>query len=247
MLRTIPVVLFVTVAVSQVAQAGGTPPSLAKACGSTSGVSARPLWLTTSDGVRLYAIEAGSGSTTIVLAHEGGESLCGWLPYVKTLMAAGLRVLAFDFRGWGESAGSAKHAFDFRSDFAAAVARSRRDGANRVFLLGASMGGAAVVQNSSRIAVDGRISLSGTRLWAGFGINDPGGVRRLRGPFLYVGGKIDSRAPREEVASIMRRVASRDKQAVFYSDSWHGWGLVEDAPFAARVRALILTWIKRRS
>jgi pimeloyl-ACP methyl ester carboxylesterase len=245
--RPLLLVLFTALTVSQLAHAGRTPPRLAEACGSTSGVKAQSMWLTTSDEVRLYAIETGRGATTVVLAHEGGGSLCGWLPYVKTLVAAHLRVLAFDFRGWGNSASPARHRLAYRNDFAAAVARSRKDGAEHVFLVGASMGGAAVVQNSSRIAVTGRVSLSGTRLWAGYGINDPAGVRRLRQPFLYVGTKNDSRAPLREARSIFRNVGAHDKRQVFYSGSWHGWELVEDAPFANRLRALILAWIRSRS
>src|SRR5262249_61151531 len=79
------------------------PAGLGEACSSTSGVRARSMWFAASDGVRLYGIEAGSGRTAVVLAHEGRADLCGWLPYVRTLQDAGLRVFAFDFRGYGLS------------------------------------------------------------------------------------------------------------------------------------------------
>jgi hypothetical protein len=46
---------------------------------------------------------------------------------------------------------------------------------------------AAIVQNTSALRVAGRISLSGTRLWPGYGINNRAGVARIRDPFLYVG------------------------------------------------------------
>jgi len=85
------------------APAAAAPPSLADACGSSSGIEAQPVWLRTSDSVRLYAIEAGKGSTTVVLAHQGRSDLCEELPYAQTLLADGLRVLAFDFRGNGHS------------------------------------------------------------------------------------------------------------------------------------------------
>ena len=53
----------------------------------------------TEDGVRLYAVEAGSGPVGIALAHQAPGSICGWLPTVESLTEAGFRVLAFDFRG----------------------------------------------------------------------------------------------------------------------------------------------------
>jgi pimeloyl-ACP methyl ester carboxylesterase len=223
------------------------PPSLQSVCSSSSAVQARSLWLTATDGVRLYAIEAGAGRTAVVLAHQGGADLCGWLPYVSTLQAAGLRVLAFDFRGYGSSDSPSATTLALGRDLAGAVARVRSDGATNVYLMGASMGGAAVVQNSSGIQVSGRISLSGTRLWQGYGVNDPAGVRRISAPFLYVGSRDDSRAPATEAQSVFRDIGSADKKIVLYPGSTHGWDLVEQPPYGARTRALILKWIQARS
>jgi pimeloyl-ACP methyl ester carboxylesterase len=205
------------------------------------------MWLTARDGVRLYAVHAGSGSTTIVLAHEAVSSLCESLPYAKTLIDNGLRVLAFDFRGYGNSDGRPRNRLALGLDLAAAVQHARSNGASSVFLLGASMGGAAIVQNTSNLPVDGRISLSGTRLWRGFGVNDPAGVRRLRTPFLYVGSRRDRTTPLQEALRIFRRVGSRDKRMATYRGSRHGFELVQSGPFPARVRELILTWVRSRS
>jgi pimeloyl-ACP methyl ester carboxylesterase len=219
------------------------PPSLVTACGSSaSALAARPLWLRTSDGVHLYAVEAGTGSTTVVLAHQGRSDLCEELPYAKTLLASGLRVLAFDFRGNGQSQPSA-HTLALRLDLAAAVSRARRDGAKSVFLIGASMGGAAAVQNGGGLPLAGIVSLSGTRLWPGFGINRPG-PSAVRVPFLYLGSRTDWRAPLAEAHSIVRAVSAGDKRSAFYGGSLHGWQLVQDAPFAPRARALILAWLR---
>jgi len=222
-------------------------PGLVEACSSTSGVRARPLWFAASDGVRLYGIEAGTGHTAVVLAHEGGADLCGWLPYARTLQDAGLRVFAFDFRGYGLSERPSSGDLALGRDLAGAVTRVRADGATEVFLMGASMGGAAVVQNSAGIDVAGRISLSGTRLWSGYGVNDPAGVRRVSAPFLYVGTRDDWRAPRPEALSVFGMIGSADKKIVMYQGSDHGWDLVEQPPYGARTRALILKWIQARS
>jgi alpha-beta hydrolase superfamily lysophospholipase len=235
----------VLLVLAALAPAAAPPPSLTQACGTTPGFAARAAWLTTGDGVRLYSVEAGAGSTAVVLAHQGGGSLCGELPYARTLLASGVRVFAFDFRGWGHSESSRKHPLALGADLAAAVEHVRDEGAKHVFLVGASMGGAAVVQNSGGLPVAGVVSLSGTRLWPGFGVNRPGPAA-LRAPFLYLGGRDDGRAPLAEARSIFRRAGSHDKRAVYYPGGWHGWELVQDAPFAAKTRALILAWIRAR-
>ena len=251
MTRWLATALFVAVsfagAFTLSATAASAPPSLAKACGSTSGLDARSSWLKTADGVRLYMIEAGSGPTTIVLAHQGRSNLCDTLPYASTLVANGFRIIAFDFRGWGHSAYPSRNKIALGRDLAAAVARARQDGAGHVFLVGASMGGAAVVQNTSSLDVDGRISLSGTRLWPGFGINHPKSLKRIRAPFLYVGTRSDRRAPLKEALSIFRKIGARDKRTALYPGSDHGWGLVGEGSFGQRTQTLILDWLRARS
>jgi alpha-beta hydrolase superfamily lysophospholipase len=247
MLRSIGLVAMATLTFASAsgARTATEPPTLADACGSTAGLEAQPAWLTTADGVRLYTIEAGSGSTAIVLAHQGRSDLCDTLPYATTLVAAGFRVFAFDFRGWGRSQSPSRHTLALGNDLAAMVERSRAEGAKHVFLVGASMGGAAVVQNTWTLKVDGRVSLSGTRLWAGFGVNQPMNLKRIRAPFLYMGTRDDWRAPLKEARAILRRIGARDKRTALYPGSDHGWSLVDAGRLAAGRRALILNWIRR--
>ena len=145
------------------------PPALADACGSrsdwTNELQAEAFWLYTYDRVRLYAIDTRSGARTVVLAHGWGDDLCETLVIAGRLVANGYRVIAFDFRGSGRSQSPAKNWRRLGLDLAATVAHARRTGAQRIFLMGSSMGGAAIVQNTASLRVDGRISLSGT--WLG--------------------------------------------------------------------------------
>jgi pimeloyl-ACP methyl ester carboxylesterase len=224
-----------------------TPPTLVEACGDGYDLTARAFWQQTEDGVRLYMIEAGEGKTTAVLAHGGRSDLCDTLTFATRLVAAGYRIVAFDFRGSGRSELPSRDPLALGTDLAAAVDHARATGAERVFLIGSSMGGAAIVQNTSALRVEGRISLSGTRLWAGFGINDPAGVARIRAPFLYVGSRDDWRAPLKEALGIFRRVGAADKQKAFYPGSDHGWELLESSDFASKARSLVLRWLESHS
>ena len=235
--------------VTAVASAGPPAPrSLVQKCGDTSGVTARAFWLETGDRVRLYAVEAGRGPVGVVLAHESPADLCGWLPYMAVLRSSGLRVLAFDFRGYGDSQRppSTSKYLAYAQDFRAAIARLRADGARKVFLMGASFGGAAALTYAPGLPLAGVISLSGEAQLAGADLDALAAVPRLRAPLLIVGSRDDRYLPVPDALRLLHRAGSRDKRTAFYPGAFHGWDLVEDAPYAARVRALVLEWIRAR-
>ena len=213
------------------------------------GVSARPLWLTTPDRLRLYAIEAGSGPVAVVLVHESPADLCGWVPFIPSLIRARLRVLAFDLRGFGESqtpkGQRALHAYD--RDLRAAIAHERATGAKRVFLLGASFGGAAVLNFAPMLDADGVISLSGEASLPNEALNGLATVPRLEKPLLIVGSRHDHWLPVVQALALVRRAGSTDKRLALYPGAFHGWDIVKKAPYAPKARALILGWIRARS
>ena len=225
-----------------------TPPSLTTACGDASGVVAQPFYVRTGDGVDLYSIDVGSGSTAIVLVHESPADLCGWLPYIPSLTAAGFRVLAFDLRGFADSTLPPKvPARGYDRDLAAMVARARTDGAKRVFLMGASYGGAVSLAYAPRLRIDGVVSLSGETYLPSAQANALASAPRLRVPLLIVGSRHDRYLPVKDALGLLRRAATKDKRTAFYPGGWHGWSIVETAPYAASARALIARWLQARS
>ena len=243
--------VLVAVAVATVAGPradAATPPSLESTCGDTSGVVASPFTVRTADGVDLYSIEVGNGPIAVVLVHESPASLCGWLPYIPSLTAAGFRVLAFDLRGFSDStlpADAPARAYD--RDLAAMVARARADGAKRVFLMGASYGGAVSLTYAPRLPVDGVISLSGETYLPSQKANPLVSAPRLKAPLLVVGSRHDHYLPVKSALALLRRTAAKDKRTAFYPGGWHGWAIVETAPYAANARTLITAWIRARS
>jgi pimeloyl-ACP methyl ester carboxylesterase len=242
----------VLVTVSVVAAGGeavaATPPTLESTCGDTSGVDASPFYVRTSDGVELYSIEAGTGQTAIVLVHESPGSMCGWLPYIPSLTVAGFGVVAFDLRGFSDSRlplSAPARAYD--RDLAAVVARARVDGAKRVFLMGASYGGAVSLTYAPRLPIDGVISLSGETYLPSRGANPLASAPRLKVPLLIVGSRHDRYLPVKSALTLLRHTAAKDKRTAFYPGGFHGWSIVETAPYAASARALIAGWIRVRS
>ncbi len=241
------IALVLAVTATAAASTAEDPPTLTEACGSSSDLEARSFWLQTYDRIRLYAFEAGNGKTTLVLAHGYPSDLCETLTFAGKAVASGYRVVAFDRRGEGRSQSPSKNALAYGRDFAAAVAHARRTGADRVFLIGSSYGGAAVVHNTTSLRVDGRVSLSGTRFRRGFGFNNFRGLARIRAPFLYVGTRRDPYAPLNEALRMFRRVGASDKRKAIYPGGDHGWLLITTGRYSAPSLALVFRWIQVRS
>ena len=59
----------------------------------------------TDDNGTVYAHEYGQGDRAVLLAHGGRFNKESWAPQAKVLVDAGFRVLAIDFRGYGQSRG----------------------------------------------------------------------------------------------------------------------------------------------
>jgi pimeloyl-ACP methyl ester carboxylesterase len=100
----------------------------------------------TVDGGVVSADSYGVGERGVVLAHGGRFNKGSWEKQAQALTAAGFRVLAIDFRGYGQSRGpgdSDPMSAPLHLDVLAAVRYLRKSGAKKVSVVGASMGGGA--------------------------------------------------------------------------------------------------------
>lgn len=134
-------------------------------------------------GERLPAVVLGrGGSTGVVFANQSASVACGWLPYARTVATGGVRSLVFDYAQANRDA-----------EVLAAARWLRAHGARRVVLVGASIGGRAVVTAAARGGprqVDGVVSLSGERI-LGAQPDLLADARRLRVPALWVSAEND--------------------------------------------------------
>lgn len=198
------------------ASAGGARPGVDDPClqpGET------PVHLTTSDGASIYGVEVGTGTTGVVLGHQYLSDHCEFMDFARELARRGYRALSIDFRYYGQSRGGDGRRLDL--DVAAAVARLRADGATRVKLVGASMGGTAVLVAGSWItpAVDGVVSLSGPAQYRG--LNALGAVRRLQVPVRFVVSRADRPFASDAVA-LVKATAAKDKAIFRLAGALHG-------------------------
>jgi pimeloyl-ACP methyl ester carboxylesterase len=142
----------------------------------------------TPDGGVVYADVYGKGERGVVLAHGGQFDKESWEKQAQILAEAGFRVLAFDFRGYGQSRGpKSKPRFDgVEYDVLAAVRYMHRTGAKTVSVVGASFGGGAAA-DASILSKPGEIDR--LVLLAAWTDNPP---EKIKGRKLFIVARDDS-------------------------------------------------------
>ena len=227
--------------------ANGGAPSVSRTCGT--GLGASTYFLKTPDRVRIYAAAVGDGSTAVVLLHEsGGAGLCGWLPTMRWLSANGIRAVAINFRGYPPSGQpSLADYHHYAQDIQAAVDAAHTLGAKDVFVMGASMGGAATVAEAPKLTeVAGVISLSAELDLPTSELDAIGAAPSITVPFLFVGSEADGYVLGSDARRLTRAVGAKDKQVHIFDGGYHGWDLLDVAQYRTRVKSLILGWIRAR-
>ena len=196
------------------------------------------------DGVRLIGVMLGRGPRAVVLAHQGGrggDDLCVWMPYARSLARAGYRVLAFDHRSHGSSGQASSIARLTRVDYdvLGAVRLLRARGARGIVLAGGSLGGAAVIAAgaSAQPPVQGVISFaSPTR----FGNVDAlAAARNLRVPALFLSADGDEGFP-EAAQELYDATPAGDKRIWVFPGTRHGAPVLRDPA----VKQFVDGWIR---
>jgi len=76
------------------------------------------------------------------------------------------------------------------------------------------------------------------------GLNADAGVKRLRVPLLLVGSRHDGYLPVGDALRLLHDAGTKNKRTAFYPGAFHGWDIVENAPYAAHARTLVLAWLR---
>jgi pimeloyl-ACP methyl ester carboxylesterase len=191
-------------------------------------------------GEQLPAVVLGhGGSVGVVFANESGNVACGWLPYARDIAGRGVQSLLFDYA-----------LANNEDEVLAAADWLRAHGAKRVVIVGASIGGRAVVTAGAKAhsgQIDAIVSLSGERILGGQRdiIVD---ARRLRAPTLWVSstgdGYTNFAAETRQLYRAARGHARPDRLLVVGGDD-HGWDLLK-GPQAHRVVPAVTGFIRGR-
>src|SRR5262245_15488287 len=166
-------------------------------------------WLTTADGVRLHAwyAPARDGAPTLVWSHGNAGSIAGRAVVLEALAARGLGVLAYDYRGYGRSAGRPSERGVYR-DVEAAYDSVASPGI-RLVAFGESLGGAVsihlatvrpcaavvVVSAFTTLRAVARVHYGFAGLLASRGFNSVGRIADVGVPVLIAHGDRDEIVP----------------------------------------------------
>jgi dipeptidyl aminopeptidase/acylaminoacyl peptidase len=161
------------------------------------------------DGVELVGRLWGDGDVRVILAHgfSQGQAQDGWLPVPAALAGRGYLILTFNFRGFCGSGGCSEGDMQLENnwrDAIAAVDLLEERGAKKIFLIGASMGGLAVLRAARTPGVDvtGVVSLSTPQFPSKYYEGEPQAndvtrarLKQIDEPKLFIAGEDDVQLP----------------------------------------------------
>lgn len=166
----------------------------------------------------------GTGPVGVILAHMRPADQTAWFPFALKLAATGkFTVLTFDFRGFGDSAGEKD--FDLLdADLAAAYEYMTGDlKMQKIFLVGASMGGTASLVVGATLRVAGVVTISSA---AQFQTLDAlVAVESISAPKLFISSEDDVPAARSEGQLWLSAAEPKDHE--IYSGDAHGTDLFD--------------------
>ena len=179
-----------------------------------------PVSFPTEDGGTVYANLYGEGDRGVVLAHGGRFNKKSWEKQARTLAAAGFRVLALDFRGYGESRGpgdSSPMDAPLHLDVLASVRFLRQTGARSVSVIGGSMGGGAA-GDASIASKPGEINRI---VFLGSSPNGP--AEKLKCASLFIVARDDASADGPRLPGILAKYekAPEPKELIILDGSAH--------------------------
>jgi alpha-beta hydrolase superfamily lysophospholipase len=187
-------------------------------------VPKRDVTFTTSDHLTLAGTFFGQGTTTIIFSNQTDTLAKDWDGIAQQFAAQGYSTLAYDYRGSGQSQGQYAPAA-LATDLRAAVAFARGQGARKVVLLGASLGGTVTANVAADAGIAAVIILSAPRQWIGLDVTDAL-LRSITAPKLFLNSEQDTFA---QDTQAMYDAALPPKEIHLYPGAWHGIAILNPA------------------
>jgi dienelactone hydrolase len=187
-------------------------------------------------GASIDAAVLGDGPVGVVFANDSGNSACGWTSFARQLAGQGMRVLLFEYDDESHAAGEA----------IAAGHALRADGAKRLAMIGASVGGRAVVQANARdhSTFAAAVSLSAERSVGANLTEILPLARHIRTPSLYVGSRDDGYTTfGRDTRQFHSATPAKVDRMLLVPGPDHGVDLLSDEN-GPRVRSTILAFVQ---
>lgn len=142
----------------------------------------------THDGITLAGQVFGFGSTAVILSHTESADQTSWWPFARILRDKGYKVLTYDFRGYRDSSGDMDLG-NSGTDLDSAVDFVLSEGASKIFLIGAGVGGTASLKVGTRAEVSGLITLSSSPISNNLDVIED--IPNITSPKLFLASKQD--------------------------------------------------------
>jgi alpha-beta hydrolase superfamily lysophospholipase len=204
----------------------------------TLAVPSHAVTFTTSDHILLGGLWFGAGKTVVIFSNQTDTTAGDWTPIAQQFAAQGYAALCYDYRGRGSSQGTRAYGPDLMTDLRAAIAFARSQGAQRIALVGASLGG-AVTANAA--AGPGAADVAAVAI-----ISAPGDfpqvevtpttMAAIAAPKLLMNSQGDSYAPQSQA---MYDEARPPKTLKLYPGADHGLALLLGANGPDAMRRLL--------
>ncbi len=198
-----------------VASCGGSSPS-AEPAGSEN------VTFQTSDGETLEATHVGTGTTGVVIVHGSNANRTHWYDAGGQIAEAGFQVLIVNLRGTGESTGTRRTEQD--TDILAAAAWLDDHSAEKVALIGSSMGATSVLVTATERPVAGIVALSPPQ--RSFEMDAVAAAPKITVPVMLFAAENDTAFA--ESTTALAKLLNVEPRIV--SGNGHGTGMFADNP-----------------
>lgn len=157
------------------------------------------------------------------MAHMFPTDQTSWFPLATSLASQGFTAFTFDFRGYGESGGTREIA-RIDLDLSAAIRYAVGQQAEKIVLIGASMGATAALKVAADQPVDGVVALSPPMVFRG--LSSEKALPRISSPKLFLVSQKEMNVSVASVRNQFRRTPP-PKQMEILPGSDHGSRLLE--------------------
>lgn len=197
----------------------------------------------TEDGIELNGNVFGQGKKWVILSHMYPTDQTSWFDFARDLAQEGYMALTFDFRGYGKSKGDKEDIPNIDKDIKAAISFTRQYDYEKIFLVGASMGGtASIIVAAEDNGISGVVSLASPDKM-GEDLDALSVVSKLKMPKIFISARGD--AYHAESASRLYENAVEPKALEIIENSKeHGTFIFEKEPENAQIlKDLIINFL----
>lgn len=196
----------------------------------------------TPDGATLTGELYGSGDAAVIFSVMGNCDP-GWREFAQLTAAQGMMSLTYLWRGCRESgAANETEMKKFVDDLRGAIAFMRAQGAKKIILVGASLGGCASAKLTVESQVDGLVVVASPAEIPQWGFAVEAGDVASDIPKLFITAKEDNMVPVEATQELFN-LAAEPKEWQTYPGRAHGtdlFGTQNKAEFQQRILEFIL-------